>query len=324
VGHECVILDLIKPDWPVGDADFIHGDIRDESAAERAMRGCDRVLHLAAAHHDFGIAESTFFSVNQYGSRILCKVADRLGIREICFYSTIAVYGEIPEPRDEQAIPKPISPYGRSKLAGEGVFREWTQRGEARHCLVIRPTVTYGPRNFANMYTLIKQIHRGRFFPVGDGKNIKSLSYVENIVEATMYVWDREPAAPHDVYNYIDKPDLSAREIAEQVYASLGKRAPRVHIPQGLACAAAIPFDLAIALTGRNLPISSTRIRKLCTQTRCESDRILATGFKPRIDLREGIDRMVRWYLQQGQHQKAIWNLPPSEAVFAGAAPKLA
>lgn len=319
-GHQTVILDLVKPAWNHSPSAFLQGDVRDPEAVRRAMQGCDAVLHLAAAHHDFGIAESTFFTVNEGSARVIGDVADSMGVRKVCFYSTVAIYGDAPEPRREETHPEPFNPYGKSKLAGERVWEAWTKRGEGRSCLVIRPTVTFGPRNFANMYTLIRQIDRRRFMEVGDGRNIKSLSYVENIVEATMYVWDLPGRPAFDAYNYIDKPDLTSREIVAQVYQSLGRRAPGVHIPLGLACAAAFPFDVVIKLTGKNLPISSARIRKLCTQTKYESDKILATGYKPRVSLREGIDRMVKWYHAEGRGQKAVWNLPPAE-VGAAAVP---
>lgn len=312
-GHETVILDLVRPDWDAGNTPIIQGDIRDPKAVRRAMAGCDAVLNLAAAHHDFGIAEATFFAVNQGGSKVICDVADELGVRSVCFYSTVATYGEIPEPRHEGANPEPVSPYGRSKLAGEKVFHEWTSRGDGRRCLVIRPTVTFGPRNFANMYTLINQIHKRRFMSVGDGSNIKSLSYVENIVELTMFLWGKDGLPAFDIYNYIDKPDLTAKEITSQIYRSLGRREPGFHIPLELACAAAFPFDAVIKATGKNLPISSARIRKMCTQTKFESDKIAQAGYTPRVSLRDGIDKMVKWYLAEGRHKKAVWHRPPAE-----------
>lgn len=312
-GHRTVILDLVKPSWNHAPSQYIQGDVRDPAVVETAMRGCDAVLHLAAAHHDFGIAEPTFFSVNEGGSKTITEVADRLGVRRVCFFSTVAIYGDAAEPRVESTPPEPFNPYGKSKLAGERVFEAWTSKGEGRSALIIRPTVTFGPRNFANMYTLIRAIDRRRFMPVGDGSNIKSLSYVENIVEATMHVWNRPGRPAFDPYNYIDKPDLSSREIVEQVYISLGRRPSNLHIPLGMACAAAFPFDVVIKATGKNLPISSARIRKLCTQTKFEADKILATGYAPRRTLREGIDRMVKWYIAEGRAQKAVWNLPPAQ-----------
>lgn len=324
-GDTVTILDLVDPEWLDRQATgsrvrYVRGDVRDAALVGRTVRGHDAVLHLAAAHHDFGIERETFFAVNEGASRILCDACDAAGVSSICFYSTVAVYGDTPEPHFEDSPRQPTSPYGQSKLAGEKIFHEWTARGGGRRCLVIRPTVTFGPRNFANMYTLIRQIHSGRFLQVGPGTNLKSLSYVENIVDATLFLWRRPPAAPFDVYNYIDKPDLQSRQIAAHIYESLGKRPPRLTLPLGLAVAAALPFDLVIRLTGRNLPISSARVRKLASaQTRFESDKVFRAGFAPRVSLREGIDRMVKWYLAEGRRIRPVWHLPPPQPVIAAA-----
>jgi nucleoside-diphosphate-sugar epimerase len=315
-GCEVVMLDLVEPEWDASAAHFVRGDIRDPVALRAAFDGCDAVVHLAAAHHDFGIADETYFDVNERGSEVICSVLDELGIRDICFYSTVAVYGDAPEPHHEDAETRPNSPYGASKLAGEGVFRAWTERGDDRRCLVIRPTVTFGARNFANMYTLIRQIHQGRFVVVGRGMNIKSLSYIENIVDATLYLWHRDGRNTFELFNYIDKPDLTSMEITRTVYEALGREMPSRRYPMWLARLAVLPFDVVIALTGKNLPISSARVKKMyAVQTKFEADRVLEAGYQPRVPLRDGIRNMVRWYVREGKDLDASWHQPPRSVV---------
>jgi nucleoside-diphosphate-sugar epimerase len=313
-GHRVTILDLVRPDFDCASARVVVGDIRDERAVDSAIQGCDRVLHLAAAHHDFGISEKTYYDVNENGARILCDRMDAVGITDCCFYSSVAVFGSAPTPRDEQQEPRPSSPYGASKLAAEHVFRRWTERGGDRRCLVIRPTITFGVNNFANMYSLIRQLASRPFVQIGDGGNIKSLSYVENIVDATMFLWDRPGRPAFDLYNYVDKPDLTSRQICETILGALGRRPAKWHVPLWAACLAALPFDLIIRLTGRNLPISSARIRKLfATETRFEADKVRRAGFVARVPLREGIEKMVRWYLDEGKNRTPFWRTPPEQ-----------
>ena len=312
-GDSITILDLLPPHPDAPAARFVRGDVRDPRALAAALSGCDAVFHLAAAHHDFGIDRATYFAVNETAARTLCAVADEAGVRDVCFYSSVAVFGDTPEPHHEDGPTAPTHPYGESKLAGERVFRDWAARGEGRRVLVIRPTITFGPRNFANMYSLIRQIHRRRFLPVGEGTNVKSLSYVENLVDATLYLWDRPQSAAFDVYNWVEKPDMTSREIAEAIYEALGRQAPGLSIPLPVALALAWPFDLFIRLTGRNLPVSSMRVRKLAgDQTRFEADKARAAGYVPRVTLGEGIDRMVRWYLTEGRHQQPVSTIPPA------------
>jgi GlcNAc-P-P-Und epimerase len=147
-GDEVVILDLIDPPASTPHDRFVRGDVRDIAACRAAVAGADRVVHLAAAHHDFGITDETYYSVNRDGTQVLVDAMDEAGVAEICFYSTVALYGDAPPPHHEETPPQPNSPYGGSKLAGEKVLRSWTERGGSRRSLVIRPTVTFGPRNF--------------------------------------------------------------------------------------------------------------------------------------------------------------------------------
>jgi GlcNAc-P-P-Und epimerase len=307
-GHQVTILDLVAPRFHVVAERFVQGDICDLVKVRAAVADCDAVLHLAAAHHDYGITREHFFKVNEGGAKVICQALGEAGKTRVCFYSTVAVYGRAPEPRTETTVPQPQSDYGQSKLAGEKVFEAWAREGSGRSCLVIRPTVTFGPRNFANMYSLLRQIHRGRFFPVGNGRNVKSLSYVENIVDATLFLWNPGAAPrfkpPFEVVNYIDKPDLTSRQITEICYAALGKRAPGMSLPLPLAMIMAWPFDLVKLLTGKNLPISSARVKKLCTQTRFEAPRVREAGYAAKFTLRQGIENMAQWYLREGQFQK--------------------
>lgn len=194
-GDEVTTLDLVPPpDGAARPTRHVRGDVRDPAAVRDALAGADRVLHLAAAHHDFGIDERTYFDVNEGAAGVLCREAERAGIRELCFFSSCAVYGDAPEPHAEDGPKQPNSHYGASKLAGEAVFSRWAETGQGR-VLVIRPTVVFGPRNFGNMYTLIRQIHRRRYLPVGAGSNQKSLAYVENLVDALLHLWTR-PSGP--------------------------------------------------------------------------------------------------------------------------------
>lgn len=310
------ILDLVKPSFDTGSARCTVGDVRDPAAVALALKGCDRVLHLAAAHHDFGIEHDTYYDVNQNGSRVLCKAMDDAGITDCTFFSSVAVYGDAPEPHYEDSPKDPKHPYGGSKLAGEKVFEEWVAMGNGRRCLVIRPTITFGPRNFANMYSLIRQIDSGRFARVGKGENVKSLSYVENIVQAAMYLWEKRwnnPAAPAlDAFNFVEKPDLTSSQISGQIYQSLGKKQWPVAVPMWLALLGALPFDIVIKLTGKNLPVSSMRVKKLfAMRTMFEADKLVASGWKSPVALTEGLNRMTKWYMAEGKGQPAVWRVPP-------------
>lgn len=315
-GHQLTILDLIGPPEGRPHDTFVRGDVRDADACRAAFSGCDQIIHLAAAHHDFGIEHDCYYSVNETASQTISEVADEVGITRVCFYSTVAMYGDAPPPHEETTTPQPNSPYGASKLGGEKIFKAWTEKGGGRRCLVIRPTVTFGPHNFANMYSLIRQIHGGKFVFVGPASNIKSLSFVDNLVDATLFLLGRDDLPAFDVYNYVEKPDLTSREIAKTIFAALDRKPPGWGVPMWVARLGALPFDLVIALTGKNIPISTARVKKLFqVQTKFEADKVLAAGFKPKSSLKEGIQSMVRWYVDAGRLESADWHQPPTDTV---------
>jgi nucleoside-diphosphate-sugar epimerase len=324
LGHELLTLDLIDPTpgTPAAESPSIKGDIRDPKALDKALAGVDLVVHLAAAHHDFGIEHDTYYDVNERGSQILCDALDRAGVKSVVFYSTVATYGDAPPPHFEHSDTQPNTPYGGSKRKGEDVFEAWTKKGDGRRALVIRPTVTFGVHNFANMYSLIRQIDSGKYFRFGEGTNIKSLSYVENIVDATLFLLGLNPTKPnraiepYEVFNFIDKPDLTSTQISDTVSQCLGKK-PAPAVPYWVGMMMGLPFDLIIKLTGKNLPISTARIEKLFkTQTKFEADKILSTGYTPKVPLKEGIRRMVAWYQESGKHENAEWHQPPAQTVY--------
>ncbi len=304
LGHETVRFDLLPPD---DKSEFVKGDVRDLEALTAAMQGCDAVLHLAAAHHDFGIATQTFHDVNVMGMENVCAAMLTNSIKRLCFYSTVAVYGEQKPPVDESTTPAPISDYGKTKLLAEAVCEKWSQQGNGNRCLVMRPTVIFGPNHFANMYTLVRQIESGKFVCVGKMENIKSLAYIDNIVNATIELWlnDAGDASGYQCLNYIDKPDLSSRQIVNEIYKGLEKNPPKIFIPYPIAQLLALPFDLIIKLTGKNLPISSARIRKLAvSNTQVEADKVHQATKLKGIPLKDGIRNMVQWYVSKGKQLK--------------------
>lgn len=292
---EVIIFDLRKPDYE-SHALYIQGDVRNQQEVLEASRNCDLIIHLAAMHHDFGIEDSAYFETNVGGAENILQAARENQIKAIINFSSVAVYGNQgnPGPTTEKTIPQPTNPYGKSKLQAENLFREWALDNAQRKLVQVRSTVVFGPHNLANVLNLIKAIDQGLYFHVGSGSNIKSLAYVENITDASLFALSQTSSGEF-LFNYVDYPQMSSREIANMQAEFLGKKI-RLNFPLWFAVMLAKPFDWMIALTGKNLKISSKRVKKLCTQTFHKADRIREAGFVPRHETRDGMERMIRWY----------------------------
>lgn len=275
-------------------------DVRQSATLDEGLTGCDAIFNLAAEHRDDVTPVSLYDEVNVDGARNVCEAAARLNIRRIVFTSSVAVYGFAAPDTDESGAMNPFNNYGRTKMLAEGVYREWLSGDPSRSLTIIRPTVTFGERNRGNVYNLIRQISSRLFVMVGNGRNVKSMAYVENVaalLERALTFGQGEW-----LYNYIDKPDLSMNELVPLLRSLMGKRASvGLRLPYWIGYAGGLIFDAAARISGKKFPISAIRVKKFCSTTQFSSDKVLASGFRPPVPLREGIERTVRFEFLGGR-----------------------
>lgn len=267
-------------------------DIRDLDALRAAITG-DIVIHLAAVHRDDVRDRTEYYSTNVDGTQNVCKVAAEKGVQRIVFTSTVAVYGFPEENTGENGKIDPFNDYGKSKFAGEEVLRAWHDSGgAARDLVIVRPTVVFGEGNRGNVYNLLKQITSGWFVMVGNGANRKSMAYVGNIaafLEASM-----DGGRGYQLYNYVDKPDFNMNDLVAEVRSQIS-RPHRVgpRIPFWLGMLLGYIADLIALVSGKNLPISSIRVRKFCATTAFDSRAEQLAGFSAPYSLQEALKRTV-------------------------------
>ncbi len=278
----------------------ITGDILQRSVLQQLPEDIDCIIHLAAAHKDFGISKEGYYSVNVDGMRTLCQFAAERKIKKFIFYSSVAVYGNN-QPSTEITAPAPVNHYGGSKLEAENVLQQWAAEDGTRETVIIRPSVVFGPLNVANIFKLIKQVCDGKFLWVGSGKCVKSIAYVENVVDATTYLLGTlQPGCA--VFNYSDEPHLETRELVAIISAVSGRKVSSFHIPLSLAIFGARIFDLLGMITKYDFPITAARIQKFNTPTEHRSEKIRAIGFRPVHTIEEGIRKNVEWYFANRNH----------------------
>ncbi len=279
------------------------GTILSQEDVIKSLHGVDLVISLAAKHHDFGITKEEYFRVNEGGTINLLNCMSKLNIKNLVFYSSVAVYGTQNEPTTEESPLLPDTDYGRSKLAAERAILRWAEENKDRRAIIIRPTVIFGPENYGNVYNLIDKIYKKRFIFVGDGSNIKSVAYVENLVDATIFLMEHlKPGV--QIFNYSDEPQMTTKEIVDIITEFMPHGIPTFRIPLSLAVSVGSIFDILAKITGYNFPITAKRIKKFNTATHHKSDKIRQLGFEQKISIREGFRRMVEWYLKAGDSKK--------------------
>lgn len=266
-------------------------DVRNISDVRNKLDGTV-VVNLAAVHRDDISDPDEYYSTNVEGARVLCEVCDEKGINKIVFTSSVAVYGFAPPGTGEEGSIDPFNEYGRTKALAEDVYRRWRDKDpKNRSLIIVRPTVVFGEGNRGNVYNLFNQINSGAFAMIGNGKNTKSMAYVENLSAFLMKcIQSNEKYA---VYNYVDTPDLTMNELVSVVRSKLrGKPSVGIRIPKLVGLLAGYSADI-LAKLGVKLPISSIRVKKFCASSQFSSAKGELEGFVAPYTLLEGLDRTL-------------------------------
>jgi UDP-glucose 4-epimerase len=169
--------------------ELIRGDIRDPEAVVQAMAGVRTVVHLAAQN---GVVESVAhpeisLAINVQGTLNLLQAAVRQGVQRFILASTGgAIAGEVAPPVHEDMVPRPLSPYGASKLAAEGFCSAfWGSYG--LKTIPLRFSNVYGPYSYlkgsviANFFRKVQA--GGELVIYGDGEQTRDFIYVEDICQ---------------------------------------------------------------------------------------------------------------------------------------------
>ena len=284
-----------------------------------ALQGSDTVINLAAEHRDDVTPKSLYDDVNVHGSAHVLEACTKLKIHKVIFTSSVAVYGFAPVGTDESGKIAYFNDYGRTKYAAEQEYKKWLEGNKNNDVTIIRPTVIFGEQNRGNVYNLLRQIASGHFPMVGNGKNRKSMNYVENVAAFLQFCAENDESLPcfdedwsavvepaettsktvseHGrlhLFNYCDEPAYDMNHLVLDVYKHLGKPKKRLfHFPYLLAYLGGKCFDLVAFILHKKFTINSIRVKKFTQNTYFKSSRVLQTGFKAPIALEEGLHRTI-------------------------------
>lgn len=133
---------------------------------------------------------------------------------------------------------------------------------------------------------------------VGKGNNRKSMAYVENVAGFITYCIEKELKKYH-LFNYIDKPDLSTRELVTQAEIAIGKKILPLKIPYWMGFSIAKLLDVILGVFKRKNPLSAVRVKKFCATTQFDSATIQASGYVAPYTLEKGLYLTIQSILQE-------------------------
>jgi dihydroflavonol-4-reductase len=281
---------------------YIQQDLRDAAALPELLAGVTTVYHLASAHLQATAPESQFREVNVDAAVALVRSAARAGVRRFVHASTVGIYGHVVSPPATEDSPTaPGNMYERTKLLGEIAVRQAAADLELE-LVVLRPAWVFGP-GCPRTEKLLRSVARGRFFYVGDGRNLRHPVFIDDAVEAFILAADSPCGGAGRAYIIAGPRHVELRELVATCARVLGVNPPSRRVPRPLLVAAGHVAELVWGLAGREPPFSRRSLAFF------ENDNAFDTTaartdlkFEAQVELEDGLRRTSQIVIQSVAH----------------------
>ena len=276
--------------------DICVADFTDPAAWASALDDVGVVYHLAAATRARDEAEYRRANVDTTAA-LMAAAAARPSPPRVVFLGTLASVGPTPDgrPVDEDAAPRPLTAYGRTKLEAERLLLRTTSVPS----VVLRPPAVYGPRD-RDLFTFFRLARLGVMpVPAGPDRPVQ-LIHVRDVVAALLAAADSQRTGR--VYHIAEPAIRPWSQVASMIARAVGKEPVAVRIPRPLLRVAALGSEATARLTGRSTIFNRDKVRELlapgwiCTTSRAEDE----LGFRAAIPLENGIPETAEWYRSAG------------------------
>jgi len=284
--------------------EVVTGDIRNPADCARLCDGAKGAIlfHTAGIIHPRNVAE--FYQINLNGTTHLLDAAIQAGVKRTVVVSSNSPCGCNPHPDhlfDEQSPYRPYMHYGCSKMRMELAVK---QRQERIENVIIRPPWFYGPNQPPRQTLFFQMIRDGKAPIVGSGRNLRSMSYIDNLCQGLLLAATVERASGQ-TYWIADKRPYSMNEIVDTVERLLenefGHKCAhkRMRLP-GLASKIGFAVDATLQTFGlyhQKIHVLSEMNKTIaCSVAKAEKE----LSYRPTVELEEGMRRSLAWCVANG------------------------
>ena len=296
-----VLLRASSHNRAIGDLslEYVTGDLRDAASLERAMKGVQRVFHVAADYRLWARRSKEIYESNVGGTKNLLEAAKRAGVQQLIYTSTVATIAvdrpQLPNEFTDAKLEEMVGHYKRSKWMAEREVLNAAREGFP--VIVAMPTTPVGPWDW-------KPTPTGKI--ILDFLNGKMPGYVETGLN---FVGVEECAAGHLLVAEKGKvgeryllgaQNLTLKQVLDTLAQITGLPAPSWKIPYGLALGVAYGSTIFSRLIGKEpqIPVEGVKIARHKMFVDC-SRATRELGFKAG-PVAAALERAVRWYEANG------------------------
>lgn len=263
------------------DVEVVMGDVRDSGFCENVTKQVDVVFNLAAliAIPFSYVAPSSYVETNINGTLNICQACLNNGVGKLVQISTSEVYGTAQYvPIDEKHPLQAQSPYSATKIASDALARSFFTSFDLP-VIIARPFNTYGPRQSARAVipTIITQIASGfSSIKLGDLTPTRDLSFVEDTCIALQLLASKETLLG-EVVNIGSNFEISIHDLVKTIQNLMQK-------------------EIVVISDSQRIRPEKSEVSRLW----CDNSKLVElTGFAPRYNLIEGMEKTIDWFSQE-------------------------
>ena len=254
-------------------------------------KNADVLIHLAGKAHDTDSEseEKEYFQINHDLTVDLFNEFLNSNIKDFIYFSSVkAAADTVSGVLDEQYVPDPKTPYGRSKLAAEQYLLS-QKLPEGKRLFVVRPCMIHGEGNKGNLNLLYKIVKKGIPWPLAGFENRRSFLSIDNLNYLIINIINNKNI-PSGIYNFADDQTISTNRLIEIIAETLNKKPVFWALSQN--------FITRAAKIGGwlKLPLNTERLRKLTENYVVSNDKIKsALGIeKLPLSAEEGLVKTIK------------------------------
>jgi nucleoside-diphosphate-sugar epimerase len=280
------------------EVEYRYGDVTRPETLPEMVAGVDYVIHNAGVVK--AKRKQLFFEVNQQGTKNLFEAIAKHSpeVKKVIYISSTAASGPSLNgtPVTEDRPPHPITAYGRSKLAGEGIALSFSKK---LHVLVIRPPAVYGPGD-KEMFTFFDVVNK-RIKPyIGNPERRLQLIHVDDLCHAVFRAVTARTKSG-EIYFIAESKSYTLRELIASLEKAAGKKAWPIWLPSPLFKAIAAVSEFTFKLVGATPMLTREKAGELLATWMVSTAKAKADlGFEAAIPFACGAEETFQWYRREG------------------------
>jgi nucleoside-diphosphate-sugar epimerase len=281
--------------------DVVAGDVAEGGPWQAHARGCDLVVHTAAIVSNVAPPE-LHRRVSVGGVRRALDAAVAGGARRFLHVSSCGAYGWHRPPDADERCPITVlsgNAYQDAKAAGEHPALAAHASGEIA-CTIVRPSDVYGPGSRPWVLIPLELIRKGLFFLPAHGQGLFSPIYIDDLVDGIVLAAGLEAGAGQ-IFNLLGVAPVPAAEFFSHHVRLAGKSGPPRSFSTPTALRLASAASRLARLLGRPTEASRESMLMLSRSHTCSMEKARRLlGYRPRVDLAEGMRRTEAWLRERG------------------------